>query len=205
MVVKQYLPMLLQKADLWPQDIDRVLLYGALPRGCSGEELCAAGFLPEVLADKLYCLGNAPLQIAVAALMQEDVRRRAEKLAARVNVFDPLAEVGWEDGFAAALFLAVLTSLHPYLPAAQKKRNSKKFLFFNVYIFILKSFIAKAANFFAAGEMASATGNAIPISTHCFGCRDKVTRLSFSSEICREFTSVTPNPASTIAKAASSL
>ncbi|MBQ6842160.1 MAG: DUF4445 domain-containing protein [Firmicutes bacterium] len=97
------LDMLLQKADLWPQDIDRVLLYGALPRGCSGEELCAAGFLPEVLADKLYCLGNAPLQIAVAALLQEDVRRRAEKLAARVNVFDPLAEVGWEDGFAAAL------------------------------------------------------------------------------------------------------
>ena len=94
---------LLERLDLRPEDIDRVLVAGQFGRHLSPESLVGAGLLPAGLRDKIVYVGNTSRTGAMLCLLSAAERRRAEAIARSVSYVELATWPGYEAIFTGCM------------------------------------------------------------------------------------------------------
>ncbi len=99
---------MLEEVGAGPGDIDRLLLAGAFGNYISRESAVAIGLIPAVDEGRIESVGNAAGVGARLALLSVAERRRAERIAQRVQHVELSESEGFYDRFADAMMLRPL-------------------------------------------------------------------------------------------------
>ena len=94
---------LMEKLDVRPEDLDRIVLAGAFGNYLSKESAIRAGMLPDVPLSKVHSVGNAAGEGAKLALISVDARRDADSIAERIEYVELTTDPGFQERFADAL------------------------------------------------------------------------------------------------------
>ena len=94
---------LMERLELRPEQIDRVLVAGQFGRHLSPESLVGAGLLPAGLKEKITYVGNTSRTGAMMCLLSTAERRRAEAIARSVSYVELATWPGYEAIFTGSL------------------------------------------------------------------------------------------------------
>lgn len=94
---------LLDRLDLKPEEINRVLVAGQFGRHLNPESLAGAGLIPAALAGRISYLGNTSQTGARMCLLSMPERRRAEALAKGIDYIELSTSPGYERLFTRCL------------------------------------------------------------------------------------------------------
>ena len=94
---------LMEKLNVRPDDLDRIVLAGAFGNYLSKESAIQAGMIPDVPLSKVHAVGNAAGEGAKLALISLDARRDADGIAERIEYVELTTDPGFQERFADAL------------------------------------------------------------------------------------------------------
>ena len=94
---------LMERLDVRPDDLDKIVLAGAFGNYLSKESAIRAGMIPNVPLSKVHSVGNAAGEGAKLALISMDARRDAERIAERIEYIELTTDPGFQERFADAL------------------------------------------------------------------------------------------------------
>jgi uncharacterized 2Fe-2S/4Fe-4S cluster protein (DUF4445 family) len=97
---------LMNRLGLTDADLDRILLAGAFGNYIRPASAIRIGLLPNVPLDRIQSIGNAAATGAEILLISEECRRRAARLARRIEYVEIAHEKDFNDIFAEAMFLS---------------------------------------------------------------------------------------------------
>lgn len=104
---------LLQKYHILPNDISKVYLAGAFGSYVQTDKLIRFGILPEFPNAVFHRIGNGSLAGAYAALVFQEVRKDADKIASEMGYVDLLIDPSFIDEYWAALRIPGKEELFP--------------------------------------------------------------------------------------------
>jgi len=102
---------LMERLDVRPDDLDRIVLAGAFGNYLSKESAIQAGMIPDVPLSKVHSVGNAAGEGAKLALISLDARRDADEIAERIEYVELTTDPGFQERFADALMFGVETAV----------------------------------------------------------------------------------------------
>ncbi|MFW9915370.1 MAG: ASKHA domain-containing protein [Candidatus Thorarchaeota archaeon] len=96
---------LMKESNLKSIDLDQVLLAGAFGSYINPESARMIGLVPEVPTAKIKFVGNTALTGAKIALISQEARKSAERLANRVRYLELTSDPDFNSEFANAMFI----------------------------------------------------------------------------------------------------
>lgn len=97
---------LMERLDVSPEEIDRVLVAGQFGKHLASESLVGAGILPAALGGKISYLGNASKSGAMMCLLSRQERSRAQEIARGISYIELSTSPGYERRFTNCLQFA---------------------------------------------------------------------------------------------------
>ena len=94
---------LMERLDVRPDDLDRIILAGAFGNYVRKESAIAAGMIPNVPLEKVHSVGNAAGEGAKLALISLDEREDADRIGDSVEYIELTTDLGFQERFADAL------------------------------------------------------------------------------------------------------
>lgn len=99
---------LMDRLEVRPEDLDRVVLAGAFGNYVRKESAIDAGMLPDVPIAKVHSVGNAAGEGAKLALISLDIREDADRIADSIEYVELTTDPGFQERFADALMFGDL-------------------------------------------------------------------------------------------------
>ena len=86
--VRAGIEVLLRTADVWPKDLEKVFLAGSFGSSLDAQSVLRLGLLPPLPPERISVAGNAAGSGAVMALLDEELQKRCEDIARKVEKVD---------------------------------------------------------------------------------------------------------------------
>ena len=97
--------LLLERMNLRPADLDRVLVAGAFGNYLDAENAVTVGLLPDIPLEKIRFVGNTSVAGARMALVSRASRQRLSEIAGQMTNLELSTEPDFMDYYVASLFL----------------------------------------------------------------------------------------------------
>ena len=94
---------LMERLDVRPEDLERVILAGAFGNYVRKESAIRAGLIPNVAPARVHSVGNAAGEGAKLALISLDARQDADRIADSVEYVELTTDPGFQERFTDAL------------------------------------------------------------------------------------------------------
>ena len=94
---------LLERLELTPSDIDRVLVAGQFGKHLNEASLVGAGLIPKELEERIHYIGNSSRMGAQMCLLSQAERKRAEQIACAISYVELSVSPGYDRLFASSM------------------------------------------------------------------------------------------------------
>jgi uncharacterized 2Fe-2S/4Fe-4S cluster protein (DUF4445 family) len=90
---------LMKELKITPSDVEGVFVAGAFGNHLNGKDAVELGLLPDMEPEKVKFIGNAALSGALAVLLSEEARLKAESLPGKVRYVEISGREDFQDVF----------------------------------------------------------------------------------------------------------